>query len=417
MTLWTPPPRTAEAAALYAAAEQDRTARPERYRLGAAEADAAVDRAARGVDGGRDLLGDPSQWRDGLERYLGSAAQDGRLNAVGARTARGTAVAKLRARISMGRHLAEHPETTGRPLLPPIVIVGGWRTGSTFLFRLLATDPRLRAPLPAELGSPWRFAGLTGRDREDLLDAASGAHDVLHHLNPALAGVHDSGARLPEECVLAMGTDFRNWGFSSTMRLDGYTGWLAEQDLAGSYARYREILQTLDTGDGRRWVLKAPAHTPELSRLAAAFPGACVVHLHRDVVETVASGASLFAVFRSTYSDDVDARDVGRFQAGQTERWLRRAVAFRGSPAASRVTVLDVRYRDLVSATAAALRRIYAAAEIEAPADVDGMIERSHADRPRHAKGVHRYTAADFGLDEHDLRRRFEFYEPFVTGP
>ncbi|TDC82470.1 sulfotransferase [Actinomadura sp. 7K507] len=409
MTLWTPPPRTAGAAAVYAAAEADRAARPERYRLGADEADAVVDRATRG--GGRDLLGDPSRWRDGLERYLRSAAEDGGLNAVGAKAARGTAVARLRARISMNRHLAEHPETTGRPLLPPIVIVGGWRTGTTFLFRLLATDPRLRAPLPAELASPWSFAGVTGQKREDLLEAASGAHDVLHHLNPTLAAVHDSGARLPEECVLAMGTDFRNWGFSSTMRLDGYTDWLAGQDLAGSYARYREILQTLDAGDGRRWVLKAPAHTPELSNLAAAFPGACIVHLHRDIVETIASGASLFAVFRSTYSDEVDARDVGRFQADQSERWLRRAAAFRESPATSRVAVLDMRYRDLVSATAAALRQIYDAAGLDAPADVDGMIERYHADRPRHAKGVHRYAAADFGLDEDGLRRRFAFYE------
>ncbi|TDC38940.1 sulfotransferase, partial [Actinomadura sp. KC345] len=381
MTLWTSPPRTAEAAALYAAAEEDRAARPERYRLGAGETDALVDRATRGDDGDRGLLGDPSRWRDGLERYLRSAEEDGRLNAVGARTARGTAMARLRARISMGRHLAGHPETTGRPLLPPIVIVGGWRTGTTFLFRLLAADPRLRAPLPAELASPWRFAGVTGREREDMIDAASGAHDALHHLNPALAAVHDSGARLPEECVLAMGTDFRNWGFGSTMRLDGYTDWLAGQDLAASYARYREILQTLDAGDGRRWVLKAPAHTPELSHLATAFPGACIVHLHRDIVETVASGASLFAVFRSTYSDEVDARDVGRFQAGQTERWLRRAAAFRRSPAATRATLLDVRYRELVSATPDSLRRIYDAAGLDAPADVDGMIERYHAAR------------------------------------
>ena len=51
--------------------------------------------------------------------------------------------------------------------------------------------------------------------------------------------------------------------------------------------------------------------------------------LHRDIVETVASGASLFATFRSTYSDEVDAVDVGRFQANQTELWLRRAIDFR----------------------------------------------------------------------------------------
>ncbi len=406
MTLWQGVPRTDEAKAVYAAAEADRAARPERYRLGAESAGAVVARALRDAD--EALLGDPSEWRDGLERYLASAEQDGRLNAVGVKTALTTATTRLRARISMARHLARHPETAERDLLPPIVIVGGWRTGTTFLFRLLATDPRLRAPLPAELSTPWRFAGVEGKEREALLDSGSGAHGLLHLLNPTLEAVHESGSRLPEECVLAMGTDFRNWGFNSTMRLDGYTDWLAKQDLSTSYARHRETLQILDQGDGRRWLLKAPAHLAELPHLAAAFPGACIVRLHRDIVETIASGASLFAVFRSTYSDDVDARDVGRFQADQTELWLRRAAAFHNPSAA----LVDVRYQDLVTATAPVLRRIYAAVGIEPPADLDGMIARYHAARPRHAKGVHRYSAAEFGLDEDELRRRFAFASP-----
>lgn len=409
MTTWRPVPRTPEAAAVHAAAEADRIARPERYRLGAAAADPVIARATR--DGAR--LGNPSQWREGLAHYLESAAEDGRLNAVGRRTVLNTAVAKLRARISMARHLAAHPEIPDRPLTPPIVITGGWRTGTTFLFRLLATDPRLRAPLPAELGAPWRFAGLAGEERERLLEASSTPHQTLHLLNPEMAAVHDSGPCLPEECVLAMGTDFRNWGFSASVRLNGYSDWLADQNLAGSYLDHRKVLQTLDNGDGRRWVLKAPTHAAELPHLAAAFPGACIVHLHRDIVETIASATSLFAHFRSTFSDDVDGVDVGRFQTDQTERWLRRALTFRRSAAASAVTTVDVQYRDLLSATGSVLRQIYLAAGMNVPTDLNGMIERYQSAHPRHAKGTHRYTPAGFGLDEHEIRRRFDFYEPF----
>ncbi len=39
-------------------------------------------------------------------------------------------------------------------MLPPIVIIGGWRTGTTFLYRLMSRDPRLRAPRPVELYAP-----------------------------------------------------------------------------------------------------------------------------------------------------------------------------------------------------------------------------------------------------------------------
>lgn len=206
-----------------------------------------------------------------------------------------------------------------------------------------------------------------------------------------------------------MGTDLRNWGFTSTTRLDSYADWLAGEDFGPSYLRYRDMIGALDRGDGRRWVLKAPAHVAELDHLVTAFPGAVVVHLHRDIVETIASGASLFATFRSMYSDDVDAADVGRFQADQTERWLRRAVAFRASPASSTGTFVDLDYRRFVADPAAALSVVYAAAGMEPPADVDAFITDYQANQPRHAHGAHRYAASDFGLDEHDLQTRFAF--------
>ena len=413
MTVWRPAPRTAAALSRYAAADADRVTRPERYRLGSEVADDVVERATQGRAPAE--LGDPDDWRPGLEAYLGSAGEDGRLNALGARMAQDTAVGKLRARVAMDAHLHAHPDLVERAIAPPIVVVGGWRTGTTYLFRLLATDPRLRAPLPAELSVPWKVAGLDAERRERLIDASGAAHDVLHLLNPDLATVHDSGPRLPEECVLAMGTTLRNWGFPSTTRLEGYARWLAGQDLGTEYERHRRVLQVLDTGDSRRWVLKAPAHTAELAHLAAAEPGACIVHLHRDIVETVASGASLFATFRSIYSDEVDGADVGRFQTEQTERWLDRALAFRASPGATGVTLVDVRYEDLVTDPVGTLRRIYAAVDIDPP-DVAAMVERFDADQPRHAHGAHRYRPEDFGIDPDALRERMAAYERFRLG-
>lgn len=177
--------------------------------------------------------------------------------------------------------------------------------------------------------------------------------------------------------------------------------------MAGSYERYRRVLQTLDRQDGRRWVVKAPAHTAELPHLAAAFPGAIVVWLHRDIVETVASGSSLFAVFRSMYSDDVDAVDVGRYQTDTTELWLRRATEFRSSDAADGVTFVDVDFRRLVVDPLGPIGEICAAAGMELPPDAGGWIERYHTTFPRGTHGKHAYSPADFGLDPAEIRERF----------
>jgi len=401
---WSPPERSRDASAIYAAAESERAAHPERFRIGAEAADSIVERALRGRDPA--CLGALADWRPGLEQFLESAAIDGQLNAVGVRMVLGTASAKLAARVKLAEHARSDPSLDERALVPPLVVVGGWRTGTTFLFRLLATDPRLRAPLPAELTAPWRIAGRSGTEREAAIQASGAAHDFLHLLNPRLAAVHDSGPRMPEECVLAMGSDFRNWGFSSTTRLESYSRWLAGENLEPSYRAYRRILQWLDAAE-RRWLLKAPGHTPELARFASAFPGACVVFLHRDIVETIASGASLFATFRSTYCDAVDPVDVGRFMTEQTELWLTRAERFRASEHAASVTLVDVDYAELVRDTSAALRRIYSAASLEAPKDLAAMIDSYHAAAPRGARGAHAYHPEDFGLDPESLRERF----------
>lgn len=406
MTGWRPAPRTDTALAVIAAAEADRAERPERFRL---DADTVAERAA-GDRGSDDFV---PGWREGLEAYLASAETDGRLNALGNRVVIETAVARLRTGSGLVRHRRENPDV-GSSTSPPIVIVGGWRTGSTFLFRLLATDPRLRAPLPVELSAPLRVAGLTGAERERAIDAGAAAHDFLHAIAPELQAVHDSGARLAEECVLALGTDMRNWGFMSTTRLDSYARWLADQDLAAGYALYRHQLDALDDGSGRRWVLKAPAHTAELDTLIDTFPDAVVVHLHRDVVETVASGASLFATFRSAYSDEVDGADVGRFQTDQTLRWFDRALEVRRSPHASRARWVDVAYPDLVDDPATVLRRVWAAADLEAVDDSDGFVAAYRDTHPRHGHGVHRYRPEDFGIDDGEVRERFAHYVDFA---
>ena len=46
----------------------------------------------------------------------------------------------------MSRFREADPGVAARSLDPPIFITGGWRTGTTFLFRLLATDPQAARP-------------------------------------------------------------------------------------------------------------------------------------------------------------------------------------------------------------------------------------------------------------------------------
>ncbi|PZQ61582.1 MAG: sulfotransferase [Phenylobacterium zucineum] len=399
--MWTAPTRSPEAQAFYAAAEADRAANPDRYRLDAE----AVAAAAFAKGGPPD--DDDGDWKAGLDAYLASAQADGGLNALGVRSVNGTAIGRLQARRNLAQALGAAPEVRERPIDRPIFIIGGWRTGTTLLQRLLAALPGLRGVFPAELSAPWRFSGLDPSAREAMIDAGEAAHQRLHLLNPTMAAIHPSGGRMAEECVLAMGSDFRNWGFTSTLRCPAYADWLLKQDFAGSYRRYRDVLRLLQDDSGRRWVLKAPAHTAELPALLAAFPDARVIHLHRDVVQTVTSGASLFAVFRSTYSDTVDAADVGRYQLDMTATWFDRAMAARDAHPQASVT--DVAFTDLAADPIATARALCEACDIPWTPQSDAAAQVRLAELNRQ-HGAHRHAPEDFALDRDEILERFATY-------
>ena len=402
--LWRPVPRLPEAQALYDAAEADRRENPQRYTF---DPDALI--AAAGYD---PAAPEDADWREGFDTYVAAARDEGQLNALGARSMAGTAIGRLKARASLERRLAAHPETRDVRIVRPIFIIGGWRTGTTLLQRLMAAVPTLRAAYPAELSAPWRVAAMTETERQGFLRAGEKAHEYLHLLNPTLQSVHPSGGLLAEECVLAMGTDFRNWGFTSTLRCPSYADWLFTQDMRGSYRRYADILRMLQGQAPTRWVLKAPAHTGELAALLAAFPDADIVHLHRDVVDTVTSGASLFAVFRSTYSDRVDPAEVGAYQMETTARWFERAMAVRAAPPAG-ARFLDLPFRELVADPVAAVRRIGQAFDVDWDDDVQSALAARRAELDQQ-HGAHRYTPQQFGLDPDQVRERFAAYSAWA---
>ena len=180
---WQAPERTVAAKAVFEKAEADLSANPDSYRLEPESVVRLLD-----TTGVLEKIGE-NDWQDALEVFMSSARDDANLNALGKRSAIGSAFARLNARASMNTWY-EHNAPSGLPRTQaPIFIIGGWRTGTTLLQRLLASAPGLRGLYPYELSAPWKVAGADESARNKLAAGAAKAHERLHFLNSRINSI------------------------------------------------------------------------------------------------------------------------------------------------------------------------------------------------------------------------------------
>jgi hypothetical protein len=190
-------------------------------------------------------------------------------------------------------------------LIPPIFIIGHWRSGTTLLHELLARDPALTAPSTYECINPghfhlsaWLFTRLDylipgTRPMDDMkLSWHNPQEDEFALLNMGLPSPYEELA-FPNRRKRA----------APFLRLDE----LSPRDRA----RWRDALVTFlksvtlyrmkrSKGGTPRLVLKSPPHTARLAALSETFPQAKFIHIVRNPAEVFPSSVrtwmSLFEV-------------------------------------------------------------------------------------------------------------------------
>jgi len=380
--------------------------------------------AARRIDG-LDDFGDDA-FRAPLRVLLESLAE-APIHELGASILRGSVVRSLANRLRARHWLRHHPEIAFERIEAPLVVVGMMRTGTTLVQRLLAADPRHYCVLGWEALEPAPRLGDQSRDdppivdtsREDPRVAAAEAREAqIRAFAPELFAIHPSYAHQAEEEIMFLADAFLSHVPEASCDVPRYRSWIDDQDFAPAYRHLHRMLQLLQwqkkrRGERRgRWVLKTPAHMGYLETLFAELPDAHVIHMHRDPVETIPSGASLNATLWRMHAHDVDPRQVGAQWIERMAWTNRRAVDARARMPAGSARFTDIWYRDAVKDPIGQIRRIYAAAGIEPRDDAERAMRTWLVEdaKERDTLARHRYTAADFGLTDEQIRSEFATY-------
>ncbi len=358
-------------------------------------------------------------WREGCERLVDSLQTEAGLTELGAAVVSGEIVGYLGDRLQIVAERRVHPEIDARDVVPPIVIVGQGRTGTTILHDLLAQDPASRVPLTWEVDRPCPPPEAATYATDPRIAEVDAVLDGIDVVLPGFRAMHPMGAQLAQECVRITASEYRSLIFATQYRVPTYTRWLLDEaDMAPAYRWHRTFLQHLQSRvPGERWVLKSPGHQWCLDALLGEYPNALLVQTHRDPLRIIASLGSLVARLRSLASDDTSVPAAAEEWAELIMDGLDRSVVARETGVVPADRVVDVQFAEFMADPFTTIRRVYEKLGLELSPDAEQRMRRFLAEHPRDRYGNHVYTFAETGLDEGALRERARGYQEYFDVP
>jgi hypothetical protein len=349
----------------------------------------------------------PDYFEEGLQRLCHSANTEADLNPLGRFQLISTCKNYLENRLLPQAMRQRQAEELKSDLLPPLIVSGLPRTGTTFFHRLLASDP-------AHVAIPyWQLTRPMARHPQDTPEARLQEADALlairRQLTPELDGTHMIRADKAEECMYANSSSFMTRVFWNLAPVYSYQEWLNNADKSGKYREYREYLHLFQAAyPGKRLVMKAPDHVDGLSELLDAIPTAMVVRCHRDIVEQFGSYMSLGRVTRKIAVNHVDVARVANTVHGMTKASIERSNA---AASAHPDRIIDLSYTDMMRDPAGQVQRVYQHFGLTLSDTRLREMREHHLNNPKGQHGEHRYALSEFGMDEADVRQRYADYE------
>jgi hypothetical protein len=354
-------------------------------------------------------FGPVEEYLPALRKLLHALDHDTRLTEIGWQKFFDRIVQVLVGRAYSQRGWREYPQSLRQSLRPPIVITGLPRTGTTALHRVLAMDPQFQGleywlidnPMPRPAREHWESNPLYQRAAEEL--------ETLYREVPAMKTAHPIIVDEVYECLLLTRQNFLSVDFTTNAHLPSYQRWFLEQDFAPMWRRYRDNLQLIGLHEpDKPWLLKNPASLFSLAGFMEVFPEATIIQTHRNPVTSVASGASLARMARTTY----EGPDTSLTAAAQREvelwgRGIEMAMAVRE---AYPQRYVDVYFSDFATRPMEVIRQIYERCGLQLSDSAAAAMQRWLIENPQGKHGEHKYSLEGTGISEDIIRKRFAPY-------
>ncbi len=377
------------------------------------DADALHARAI--ADTGLDDFG-PDDYRERLDVYLAALHDIDGMHGPGIVNFVGQLSQWLKNRLLLTDLLTRHPEIHDVELLPPVVIAGLPRTGTTHLHNLLgavSSDSRLSPtfrtlpywesfepfPLPSE-------AGVEPDPRAARMDIAV---TVMNTLMPHFALMHEMTTEHVHEEIQLLANDVSTMFMETLAYVPRWRDYYVAHDQTSTYEYLATQLKALQfLRGGRRWLLKSPQHLEQLPVLAQVFPGAAVVCTHRDPVPVALSMVAMLVYSARMHRSPVPVEEIAAGWIDRLELMLAALARDRDVIAPERS--IDVSFDDFMADELGVAEQVYGLVGEPVTDDARTAMADYLAGHQRGRLGRVVTSCEMFGLNEEDLRARFAPY-------
>ncbi len=316
------------------------------------------------------------------------------------------------------------PSYRDQPVEAPVFIVGNFRSGTTYLHRLLAQDRRFTTM------QMWEILFAPSITQRRIFGAFAALDRMLGRPIPRLLAwiesrwrdanvMHEVSLTQPEEdeylCLHVWSA--LTIGLSSGLLEEARPYVYFDQQLPGpdrdrimrfySDCVRRHMLARAPTGG--RYLAKNPALTPKLDSLYARFPDARIIYLVRNPLEAVPSFVSMMRFSWEVMGAEPDEPALRDFIIEMAAHWYRYPLErlARMPEDTYRIVVYD----ELVSDPERVVREIYAHFDYEIDAGFAASLAAAASSRYRSA---HDYNLDGLGIAREDLVREFsDVFERF----
>jgi len=370
------------------------------------DADALHARAI--ADTGLDDFG-PDDYRERLDVYLAALHDIDGMHAPGIVNFFGQLSQWLKNRLLLTDLLTRHPEIHNVELLPPVVIAGLPRTGTTHLHNLLGAAPSFRTLPYWESFEPFPLPSEEGIEPDPRAARMDIAVTVMNTLMPHFALIHEMTTEHVHEEIQLLANDFSTMFMETLAYVPRWESYYLAHDQTSTYEYLATQLKALQfLRGGRRWLLKSPQHLEQLPVLDKVFPGVAVVCTHRDPVPVAISMVAMLAYTARTHRSPVPVEDIAAGWIDRLELMLAALVGDRDVIPPDRS--IDVSFDDFMADQLGVAEQVYGLVGEPMTDEVRAAMAEYLGGHQRGRLGKVLTSCEMFGLNEDDLRERFAPY-------